>query len=189
MRLATHPLAIAAFLSVPHAAAACAQLSPNVWMCDRGTAWEGAEWDGAGDGTARYLGDLTLNFTEDFPGADIGADDSTLEEQYATYSEWVAADGMAPVEVLQSDTITTDHATVLRHLQRDRIEDQETMSAVMLAQVSQARMMLYLDAPASTSLSEIDALSREVAQMLRDNCADSVSCAEDYTPPGADSTN
>lgn len=188
MRLFSYPVAIAGIFSLPHIGSACAQLSPNVWMCDRGTAWESAEWDGAGDGNARYLGDLTFNFTEDFPGVEINAGDATLEEQYTTYSEWVAADGMAPVEVLQTDTIQTEHATALRHLQRDRIEDQDTMSAVMLAQVSDARIMLYLDAPATTTLAEIDALSRDVVDLLRADCADPVSCAEDYTPPRTDST-
>ena len=179
MRLALSTALTVCLFGLMQPAVACAQLSANVWMCDRGTIWENARWDTEGDGNTRFLGRFIFNFTEEWPGFDIGLDDSTLEEQFATYAEWIAADGGSPVEVLQVDQIETDHATALRHLQRDRVDGDDTMSAVMLAQVSDARIMLYLDGPAHTPLKEIEAVSRQVAELLRDHCADAVSCASD----------
>lgn len=168
---------------LPQTAAACAQLSANVWMCDRGTEWEYATWDVIGDGSTRYLGEVILNFTEEWPGFDITDNQSTLEEQFATYTAWIAAEGSAPLEVLQVDKIVTPQGLTLRHLQYDEIEGDRTMSAVMLSEVGSARIMVYLDTADTMPLQEMDKMSHEVAMMLRDVCADEISCAENYEPP------
>jgi hypothetical protein len=185
---ATAPaLMLAGALALPQAAAACAQLSQHVWLCDRGTPWEMAEWDQYGDGSTLYLDDLRLNFTEEWPGHRIGENDATLEEQYVTYAEWMKAEDNAPEEVFATDRLDLPEARVLRYLQRDRIAGEPaTMSAVMLAEVAAARIMLWLDAPETTPMAEIDTLSRDLAAMLRGTCADAVSCAEDYEPPAAE---
>ncbi len=185
MNLRALTLAGVTVLALTQAVMACAQLSAHVWMCDRDTPWEIAEWDAAGDGSTRILGDLVLNFTEEWPGFEIADDLATLNEQYATYSEWIVADGNAPLEVLYSDQVDFVGGTSMRALQRDTVEGTEFMSAVMLAQVGAARIMLYLDAPSNTALAEIDSQSRSILDMLRDNCADPVSCADDYQRPGA----
>ncbi len=117
-----------AALALPHAGYACAQLSENVWMCDRGTAWEAAEWDTAGDGSARFLDDLVLTFSEEWPGFEIGDDKSTLEERFATYVEWVEGDGQIPLQKLLSDRVTLGNATAVRSLQRDEIEGSAFMN-------------------------------------------------------------
>lgn len=176
--------AIAA-LALPHAGYACAQLSEHVWMCDRGTPWEAAEWDAAGDGSARFLDDLVLTFTDEWPGFEIGDDVSTLEERFATYAEWVEGDGQIPLQKLQSDRVTLGNVTSVRSLQRDEIEGSAFMSAVMLTQVGAARIMLYLDAPDTTELADMDQMSRDILALLRDTCADEISCADDYQRPGA----
>jgi hypothetical protein len=172
-------------LALPQAALACAQLSEHIWMCDRDTPWESADWDPAGDGSTRIMGDLTLNFTEEWPGFEIGDDLATLEERYATYAEWVNGDGNAPLEVFQVDKITLTGGSAVRSIQRDALEGLEFTSAVMLAEFGSSRIMLYLDAPTTTKLAEMDVLSREVASMLRDTCADQISCADDYQRPSA----
>ncbi len=179
-------LTLCAGLALPQASAACAQLSAHVWMCDRGTAWETATWDVVGDGATRYLGDVTLNFTEEWPGFDITDGSSTLEEQYTTYSEWIAAEGEAPLEVLDVDTIDTPQGQTLRHIQYDKIDGARILSAVMLSEIGSARIMLYLDTPDTVPLDEIRQMSRDVVMMLRDTCADAVSCAETYEPPKRD---
>ena len=181
------PLAVwlALAVALPHAASACAQLSEHVWMCDRGTPWELAEWDAAGDGATRILGDVVLNFTEEWPGFEISDDLATLEERYATYVAWVAADGMSPLQVLQSDNVDFPSGNAFRTIQRDEIEGEEFLSAVMLAQVGAARIMLYLDAPENTELAEMDSLSRGVLTLLQDSCADEISCADNYQLPNA----
>lgn len=185
MNLRAFSLGIALAWALPSAAAACAQLSENVWMCDRSTAWETAEWDAAGDGSARFLGDLTLTFTEEWPGFEIGDDVTTLEERYATYAEWVAGDGQMPLEQLQNDRVTVGDATSVRSIQRDEIEGNAYMSVVMMTQVGASRIMLYLDAPDSTPITEMDTMSRDILALLRDTCADEISCAADYERPAA----
>lgn len=154
-------------------------------MCDRGTEWESAEWDVVGDGSTRYLGEVILNFTEEWPGFEITDSVATLEEQYATYEQWIAADGGTPRDVLQVDKIVTPAGLTLRHLQYDEIEGDRTMSAVMLSEVGTARIMLYLDTTDEMPLEDMEKLSFEVAMMLRDNCADEISCAENYEPPAS----
>ncbi|MGJ8616846.1 MAG: hypothetical protein ACSHWS_08370, partial [Sulfitobacter sp.] len=141
-------------------------------------------WDPAGDGTTRILGDVTLNFTEEWPGFEIGDDLTTLKERYTTYSEWVAGDGNAPLQVLQSDQLTLEGGIAVRSIQLDALEGKTFMSAVMLAQVGASRIMLYLDAPENTEIEHMEAMSRDVAGMLRDSCADPISCAADYQRPG-----
>ena len=185
MKRPTLAVWLALALALPQAAAACAQLSEHVWMCDRGTPWEAAQWDAAGDGATRILGDVVLNFTEEWPGFEIADELATLEERYATYVAWVAADGMSPLQVLQSDNIAYPSAYAMRTIQRDEIEGEEFMSVVMLAQVGEARIMLYLDAPENTELAEMDTMSRSVLALLQDSCADEISCAEDYQLPPA----
>lgn len=172
-------------LALPQAASACAQLSEHVWMCDRDTMWEAAEWDPAGDGSARFLGDLVLTFTEEWPGFEISDDIATLEEGFATYDEWVAGDGQVPLERLLSDRVSVGGATAARAIQRDAIEGNAYMSVVMLTQVGASRIMLYLDAPDNTPQDEMDTMSRDILALLRDTCADEISCAEDYERPGA----
>lgn len=185
MNLRAITLGCAVIFTLPHAGEACAQLSENIWMCDRGTAWEAAEWDAAGDGSARFLGDLTLTFTEEWPGFDIGDDVTTLEERYATYAEWVAGDGQIPLEQLQSDRVTVGGATSVRSIQRDEIEGNAFMSVVMLAEVGASRIMLFLDAPDNTPLGDMDTMSRDILALLKDTCADEISCADDYERPSA----
>ena len=176
-------LTLCVAMALPQASLACAQLSANVWMCDRGTPWETAKWDVFGDGSTRYLGEVILNFTEEWPGHEITDLTATLEEQYTTYAEWIAGDGGTPPEVLQVDKIVTPQGHTLRHLQYDEIDGSRTMSAVMLSEVGAARIMLYLDTADTMPLAEMEKLSYDVAMMLRDTCADEVSCAQDYTPP------
>lgn len=176
-------LTLGAAMAQPQASYACAQLSANVWMCDRGTPWETATWDVIGDGSTRYLGEVIFNFTEEWPGHEITDPAATLEEQYTTYAEWIAGDGGPAPDVRQIDQIKTPQGETFRHLQYDEIEGARTMSAVMLSQVGDARIMLYLDTADSMPLAEMDKLSYDVAMMLRDTCADEVSCAEGYTPP------
>lgn len=175
----------AALVALPQTAAACAQLSQDVWMCDRGTAWETATWDQYGDGATLLLDDYVLDFTQEWPGHEITDAAATLEEQYVTYAEWVAADAQVPSEVLMADKLTLPHATALRHLQRDVWEDEAYLQAVMLSQVGAARIMLWLQAPNETPINELESASRDLATLLRDSCADAVSCADNYEPPQA----
>ena len=183
MKQAIAALTFGAVMALPQAAFACAQLSATVWMCDRGTAWETAKWDVIGDGTTRYLGEVILNFTEEWPGHEITDISATLEEQFTTYAAWIAAESPTQPEVLQVDKIVTPQGHTLRHLQYDEIDGSRTMSAVMLSEVGAARIMLYLDTSDSMPLEEMEKMSFDVAMMLRDTCADEVSCAQDYTPP------
>lgn len=169
-------------LLFPHVVSACAQLSAHVWMCDRGTVWEDATWDTVGDGSTRYLGEAILNFTEEWPGFDITDSVATLEEQFETYNAYVAADGGPAPQVLQVDKIVTRDGLTLRHLQYDEIEGDRTMSAVMLSEVGNARIMLYLDTKDQTPLAEMEKMSFEVAMTLRSSCADTVSCAGQIDP-------
>lgn len=176
-------LTLTAALALPQASLACAQLSADVWMCDRGTAWEGAKWDVIGDGSTRYIEDYILNFTQEWPGFEITDSVATLDEQFATYSQWVAADDSAPLEVLQVDKIVTPRGLTLRHLQYDKINGDRTLSAVMLSQVGPARIMLYLDTADTTPLEDMEKMSFDVAMMLRDTCEDALSCADNIDPP------
>ena len=183
MNLRALSIAGAAAIALPHAVAACAQLSENVWMCDRDTAWEVAAWDAAGDGSTLILGDLALSFTEEWPGFEIGDGLATLEERYATYAEWIAADGDAPLEVFQNDRLTFASGSAVRSIQKDTLEGDTFLSAVMLAEVGASRIMLYLDAPETTDIANMDTLSRSVLALLHDSCADPISCADDYQRP------
>lgn len=185
MTLRVITLGFAVAFALPHTAVACAQLSENIWMCDRGTAWEAADWDAAGDGSARFLDDLTLTFTEEWPGFEIGDDLTTLEERYATYAEWMVGDGQIPLEELQFDRVTVGGTTSVRSIQRDEIEGNAFMSVVMLAEVGASRIMLFLDAPDNTPSGDMDTMSRDILALLNDNCADEISCADDYERPFA----
>ncbi|MGB3244658.1 MAG: hypothetical protein WBB25_08995 [Sulfitobacter sp.] len=171
--------------TLPQMSAACAQLSENVWLCDRGSQWEAAEWDTASDGSTLINGALVLNFTEHWPGFEITDDLSTLQEQFTTYSEWIAADGEAPLEVYQTDLLDIESGEALRSIERNQIDGSETLSAIMLVQVSASRIMIFLDGPVGMDVREMDAASREVLSLLKDNCADPVSCAADYIRPSA----
>jgi hypothetical protein len=183
MRYAVAALVICAATGMPQMSSACAQLAPDVWMCDRGTVWETAEWDIFGDGSTRYTPDFILNFTQEWPGFEITDSVATLEEQFATYAEWIAADGGSAPEVLQVDKIVTPRGLTLRHLQYDEVEGDRTMSAVMLSEVGAARIMVYLDAADTMPLEQMEKMSFDVAMMLRDTCADAIACAPDYEPP------
>lgn len=184
MRLAASALALG--LALPQAGLACAQLSEHVWMCDRGTPWETAQWDAAGDGSARILGDVVLSFTEQWPGHEIGDDLATLQERFVTYEEWMRGDDLAPLEVHAQQVFDIPAGQVFRSLQRDAVDGAELVSAVMLAQVGEARIMLFMDTPADTAWPALDTMSRAALDLLRPACADEVSCAEDYEPPLAD---
>ncbi|MEM5519036.1 hypothetical protein [Sulfitobacter sp. AS59] len=175
-------IAFAAAMALPQASAACAQLSADVWMCDRGTVWEAAKWDVIGDGSARYIDNYVLNFTQEWPGHEITDNVATLEEQFATYDAWIEADGNAPLEVLQIDKIVTPRGLTLRHLQYDQINGDRTLSAIMLSQVGPARIMLYLDTADTTPLEDMEKMSFDVAMMLRDTCEDPLSCADTIDP-------
>ncbi len=161
---------------LPQTALACHQLSQSVWMCAAGTPWAAAEWEAEGDGTTMILGDFVLTFTEDFPGAEIRDGVSTLQEQFVTYAELIEADGAAPIEVNRQEMVDFDTGQAFRSLQLDRYDDSDTVSAVMLAQVSDARIMLYLDGPSTLDWPEIDSASRGVLNLLRDSCADASTC-------------
>ena len=163
-------------LSVAQGAAACHQLSANVWMCAKGTSWEAAEWDPYGDGATLLLDDFILNFTEDFPGAEIRDDLTSLEEQFVTYAELAAADGNPPLEVHRQETFAIPAGTAFRSLQRDRYDDIETASAVMLAEVDVARIMIWLDGPANMDWTDVDSASLTVLETLRNVCGDPEDC-------------
>lgn len=164
-------------MGLPHMASACHQLSAHVWMCAGGTPWALAEWDPYGDGATLLLDDYVLNFTEDWPGAEIRDDLTTLQEQFVTYSELVEVDGNAPLEIKAQDVLDIPAGKAFRSLQRDRYDEVETISAVMLAQVSEARIMLWLDGPLSTEWETIDSNSYAVLDLLRDACVDAQTCA------------
>ncbi|MEW9921902.1 hypothetical protein AB2B41_20020 [Marimonas sp. MJW-29] len=177
MKMLVGATVTAAALALPQGVAACDQLSANVWMCAKGTPWAAAEWDPYGDGATLLLDDLVLNFTEDWPGAEIRDDLSTLREQFVTYAELVEADGNPPLEVKEQSELDIPAGKAFRSLQRDRYDDLETVSAVMLAQVDVARIMLWLDGPRTMSWDDMDAASREVLETLRNICADPDDCA------------
>lgn len=162
--------------ALPQSAAACFQLSENVWMCAHDTAWADASWDPYGDGSTLMLEDYVLNFTEDFPGADIRDTLTTLDEQFVTYAALMAADGTEPLEVHRQEVLTVEAGRAFRSLQRDLYDDTETISAVMLADISDARIMLYLDGPQTLSWDDIDTEAVGVLNLLRDSCADRASC-------------
>ncbi|KIN65001.1 hypothetical protein Z946_3898 [Sulfitobacter noctilucicola] len=166
----------AAALALPQTAAACFQLSQSVWMCGGGTSWQDATWDVFGDGATLLFEDYALSFTEDFPGADIRDGVTTLEEQYVTYATLAEADGNPPLEVVRQETLEIAAGRAFRSLQLDRYEDVETVSAVMMADVDAARIMLYLDGPQTLDWDVIDADSRAVLDMLRGSCADQKTC-------------
>jgi hypothetical protein len=168
-------LTLCAGFALPQAAAA--QLAAQGGRAPRAPPGEEPPGDPGGDGSTRYLGEVILNFTQEWPGYDIADGTSTLEEQYETYSAWIAADGGPAPEVLKVDRIDTPMGTTLRHLKYDEIEGDRTMSAVMLSDVGSARIMLYLDTTDTMPLDEMDKMSFEVAMMLRDTCADEISCA------------
>jgi len=168
--------------ALPQASAACSQLSESVWMCDRGTAWENATWDPVGDGTTRYLGEVILNFTDQWPGFEISDSSTTLSEQFDTYTASIADENTTPPEVLQVDKIVTPRGLTLRHLQYDEIDGSRTMSAVMLSEVGSSRIMVYLDSADTMPLEEMEKISFEVAMMLRDSCADEITCADAIAP-------
>lgn len=165
-----------AALALPQAAQACDQLSAHVWMCAKGTPWEAAEWDPYGDGATLLLGDYVFNFTEDFPGAEIRDDLTTLEEQFVTYAELVKADGNAPLEVLRQEMLHMPAGQAFRSLQRDRFAEEERLSAVMLAEVDVVRIMLWLDGPTTMPWEDIDTASRNILERLSAVCDDPEAC-------------
>ncbi len=175
-------IVMAAAMVLPVQVLACHQLSQNVWMCAGDTPWEQAEWDPYGDGATLLLDDYALSFTEDFPGAEIRDVLTTLEEQFVTYAELTEADGNAPLEVNRQELITLDGVQAYRSLQRDKYDDSQTTSAVMLADVKAARIMLYLDGPPTLAWDRIDTASRDVLALLRASCADVATCAGPDTP-------
>jgi hypothetical protein len=170
-------IALAAGIALPQTALACYHLSENVWMCAGQSVWQAAEWDIYGDGSTLVVDDYVLNFTEDFPGAEIKDDLSTLAEQFVTYAELAAADGTAPLEINTQDLLDIPAGSAFRSLQRDRYDGVETVSAVMLVEVSKARIMLYLDGPQKLDWDTVDVASRGVLDLIRDSCADAATCA------------
>lgn len=165
-----------AVFALPQMAAACFQLSENVWMCANDTAWEDASWDPYGDGSTLLLEDYVLNFTEDFPGSEIRDSLTTLEEQFVTYATLMAADGTEPLEIHTQEVLAIEAGMAFRSLQRDLYDDTVTVSAVMLADIRDARIMLYLDGPPTLSWADIDTESAGILNILRDSCADVASC-------------
>ena len=177
MRPAVLGIVAAAALALPQMARACFQLSDAIWMCAADTAWAEATWDPYGDGATLNLGDYLLNFTDNWPGAEIRDDLTTLEEQFATYAELTEADGNPPVEVHSQELLELPVGKAFRSLQRDRYDDVETVSAVMLVEISAARLMIYLDGPETLDWPQIDSESRVILAALRDSCADTTTCA------------
>ncbi|MBD3663266.1 hypothetical protein [Sulfitobacter aestuariivivens] len=170
-------LVAAAYLwALPCLALACQPLSTHVWMCSAASEWADAEWDPEGEGTAMFLGDVIFNFTEEFPGHDIGDHLTTLEEQYDTYQQWVTEEGNGPIEIYRRDLIETNNTSALRQLQRDIIEGEQTMSAVILAQVRAHRIMLYVDGPVEMEIERMQVLSRTLIEILDDHCSDPDAC-------------
>ena len=176
MRAGALVLACCGAFALPQPAAACFQLSQSVWMCANDTAWAGASWNPYDDGSSLLLEDYVLNFTEDFPGADIRDALTTLEEQFVTYSALMEADGTQPLEVHRQEILIIEGGRAFRSLQREIYDDTETVSAVMLADISDARIMLYLDGSPTLSWQDIEVESTGVLNLLRDNCADQTSC-------------
>lgn len=181
MRMPFTACALAAMLAaLPQLAAACTNLSENIWLCDRESAWEAAKWDPYGDGTTLLLDDFALDFSQDFPGADIVDATTTLQEQMTTYAAYQEAE--TGLELLREEDIETPYATaVLRH-QRVVLDDMPYQQTVILAEVGRARMMLWLSAPDDTPPENMQAAAAEIVALLHDSCADTVSCAEGYVP-------
>lgn len=174
----------AALATLPHLAAACTNLSETVWLCDRESAWEAAEWDPYGDGTTLLLDDFALDFSQDYPGADILDATTTLEEQMTTYVAYQEAE-TAPELLRDEEEIETPYANArLRH-QKLALEDVVYQQTVVLAEVGRSRVMLWLSAPEDTPPENMDTAAAEIVSMLRDSCADPVSCAEGYVPQRA----
>lgn len=191
MTLALRSAAVGLALLTPQIATACAQLSQNVWMCARDTPWETATWDQFGDGATILMQDFVFDFSEDFPGVELTDDLTTLEEQYtffAAFQQDNYEDDDPLPEVIRVDTIETDHATAHRVLQRavSLWDGHPYLETAMIAQVGTHRIWLNFEGPEDMPLAVMDTETEKVLSLLRDTCADPVSCAEDYEwPPTA----
>lgn len=180
-----------AALMIPQMASACGQLSAHVWMCARGTVWETATWEQHGDGATIRMQDFTLNFSEQFPGTERANSETTIEELYGYYSEFLKDnyddDSLLP-QVIRSGWLKTDHARAKQVLQRGTSlwDGHRYLETSMLAEVGTYRILLELQAPEDMAVPVMDAAAADVLSFLRADCADPVSCADDYEwPPAA----
>jgi hypothetical protein len=183
-------LVVGAF-SAPQAATACADLSQHVWMCARDTVWETATWEQNGDGATIRMQDFTFNFSEQFPGKEKADENTTLQDVYGFYSDFLKEnrgdDTYAP-KVIRTTLVGNENVTALQVLQRGVAlwDDKPYLETSMLAQVGTHRILLELRGPQDMPLDTMDAAAADILSFLRDSCADPVSCAEDYEwPPTA----
>lgn len=180
-----------AALSMPQMALACGQLSAHVWMCARGTVWETATWEQHGDGATIRMQEFTFDFSEQFPGTERANSETTIEELYGYYAEFLKDnyddDALRP-EVIRSGWAETEHLRAKQVLQRgiSPWNGLPFLETAMLAQVGEHKILLELKGPADMDLPKMDAAAAEVLSFLRSSCADPVSCADDYEwPPEA----
>ena len=151
--------------AVPVAALAqeCAPMSRHFVFCDDGTDWAEAEWEQSGDGATIVLGDLRLDFTEDWMGRD--------DAQDAGAALTALLDEMVPdtrPEDMMRDSFPAGELTVARVIRAAIVDsDPAAMRAVMIARAGKARILLRLDAPGDLPVQEIDRLSRDVAGLVR----------------------
>jgi hypothetical protein len=141
----------------------CAPMSRHFAFCDDVTDWAEAEWEQSGDGATIALGDLRLEFTEDWVGRDDAQDsgaaiDALLDEMTAD----------ATHEEIARDRFTAGDLTVVRVIQTIAVDnDPPVLRAMMIAGAEAGRILLSLDAPAGLPVEEIDRRSREVAGLVR----------------------
>jgi hypothetical protein len=143
----------------------CPGLSRHFVLCDAGTDWATAEWEQFGDGAALHLGPLTLDWAEDWSGRD---DAATPEVEVALQA--LLTDDAARVVLAAHgiDRIDTAFTTVARRVQLERFADFDPqLRAWMVAATPDHRIMLILSAPPDFPPEEIEARSREIADMVR----------------------
>ena len=148
--------------AIPVAALAqeCAPMSRHFVFCDDGTDWAEAEWGQSGDGATIVLGDLRLDFTEDWMGRDDAQDAG------AALLNEMSAD--ARHEQLSRDSFPAGELSVSRVIQTASGDsDPAVLRATMIAGAGAGRILLRLEAPADLPVEEIDRRAREVAGLVR----------------------
>lgn len=151
--------------AVPVAALAqeCAPMSRHFVFCDDGTDWAEAEWEQSGDGATIVLGDLRLDFTEDWMGRDDAQDAGTA---LTALLNKMTAD--ARHEELSRDSFPAGELSVSRVIQTVSVDsDPPVLRATMIAGAGAGRIVLRLEAPADLPVEEIDRRAREVAGLVR----------------------
>ena len=186
-----HCALTAAALCLPQTAAACGQLSENVWMCARDTAWETATWEQNGDSATIRMQAFALSFAEVFPGTERADETTSNEELHGYYSAFLKDnyddDSLLP-QVIQADSIELADATAHRVLQLNTSlwDGHKYLEASMIAQVGTHQILLELQGPEDMAVPMMAAEAKTVLSYLRTHCADPISCADDYDwPPTA----